>query len=83
MVVIQEGAWNPTELFPSRWTRGETFLNKDRMVETRRILEARPLQREVGRIGCWNDAWLGRRKQTFRRGVNEEEEEEEQEGRHK
>lgn len=47
------------------------------MVETRRILEARPLQREVGRIGCWNDAWPGRRKQTFRRGVNEEEKEEE------
>lgn len=75
-MVIQEDARNPTELFPASEHAG-TFLNKDRMVETRRILEARQCSEKSDGLAVGTtpgrttkaDVWMWR--------INEEERERE------
>lgn len=66
IVLIQVSVWNPTELFPAS-EHAETFLNKDRMVATRRILEVRQCSEKSGELTVGTTP--GRRKQTFGRGV--------------
>lgn len=64
------GVRNPAELFPVS-EHAESFLNKDGMVATLRILEVRQRSERSGGLAVGTTP--GRRKQTFGRGVNEEE----------